>query len=107
MPYIGTWPLSSTLTLYLQTLGPTTMTATDADALPSYRVYHDTISAVLTSGAFALLDTANTDGFYAAQFVLSTTHGFSASGTYCLRKIATVSTITAAELDTFRIYLST
>ncbi len=106
MPYIGLWPLSSTLTVYLQTIAPDTASALDADTLPTYRVYNNLVSSPLTSGTFSLIDATNTDGFYAAQFVLSFTHGFSASGTYCIRKQATVSLVTAATLDIFRIYVS-
>src|SRR5262245_58288382 len=107
MPYIGTYALSSTLTIFLQTTSPNTASSTDADALPSYKVYINLVSSPLTSGTFSLIDSTNTEGFYAAQFVLSTTHGFSASGTYCVRKAAVVSTISAAQLDVFRIFLST
>lgn len=106
MPYIGTWALSSTMTLYLQTISPDTGDTVDADAAPTYRVYGNMTTAPLTDGTFALLDAVNTNGFYAAQFVLSTTHGFSASGTYCVRKQATISTVIGATLDVFRIYLS-
>jgi hypothetical protein len=106
MPFIGTWALSSTLTAYLQVTSPNTASAIDADTLPSYRVYCSTGNTPLTSGAFAQLDATNTDGFYAAQFVLSTTHGFSASGTYCIRKIELVCGVSTATLDIFRIFLS-
>lgn len=106
MPFIGRWVLSSTLTAYMQTIAPNTASAVDADSLPTYRVYHNLVSTPLTSGTFSLMDSTTTDGFYAAQFVLSTTHGFSASGTYCIRKQATVSGVIAADLDVFRIYTS-
>ena len=106
MPYLGTWALSSTMTIYVQTISPDTGSATNADSLPSYRVYANLTSTPLTSGVFSLIDGANINGFYAAQFVLSTTHGFSASGTYCVRKAAAISTILGATLDVFRIYLS-
>jgi hypothetical protein len=107
MPYIGTYALSSPLTVFLQTTSPNTASAVDADALPSYKVYINLVSAPLTSGTFSLIDGVNVDGFYAAQFVLSTTHGFSASGTYCIRKAASVSLVSAAQIDVFRIFLST
>lgn len=107
MPYIGTWPLCGTVTLYMQTESPNTASAVDADSLPGYRVYANLTSSPLTTGTFSLIDATVVDGFYAAQFILSTTHGFSASGTYCIRKQATVSTIVGAQLDTLRIFLST
>ena len=106
MPYIGTWALSSTLTMYLQLTSPNTASAVNADTVPSYRVYASTGNTPLTSGSLILLDSTNTLGFYTAQFVLSTTHGFSASGTYCIRKIALVCAVNAAQLDVFRIFLS-
>ena len=106
MPYLGTWAQSSVVTIYLQTASPNTASAVDADSLPIYRVYHDAGASAHASGTFALLDASNTDGFYAAQFTLSTTHGFSASGAWCVRKQATVCAVTAAQLDTFRIYIS-
>ena len=106
MPYIGTWPLCGTVTLYLQTESPNPASAVDADSLPGFRVYANLGTTPLTTGSFVLLDTGNVTGLYAAQFVLSTTHGFSASGTYCIRKHATVSTIVGAQLDTLRIFLS-
>lgn len=106
MPYIGTWPLSGILTVYLQAVSPNTASATDADILPVYRVYNNLVSTPLTTGTFSLIDSLLVDGFYAAQFTLSTTHGFSASGTYCIRKQATISAVLGAQLDVFRIFLS-
>lgn len=107
MPYLGTWPLSSTLTVYLQTISPETACGLSADSLPIYRVYHDMVATPLTTGSFAILDGGNVSGFYGASFVLSGSHGFSASGNYCIWKHATVSGISAAQLDTFRIFVST
>lgn len=106
MPYVGTWALSSVMTVYLQTQSPNTASAVDADVLPSYRVYGNVNATPLTSGVFAALDSANTDGYYAVQVALSVTDGFSASGTYCVRKVALVCAVLAAQLDIFRIYLS-
>ncbi len=106
MPYIGTWPLSGTITFYLQAESPNTASATTADSLPGYRVYNNLVSTPLTSGVFSLLDGATVLGLYGAQFILSTTHGFSASGTYCIRKQATVSAVVGAQLDVFRIFVS-
>ena len=106
MPFIGNYVISNPLTVYLQTLSIETGDALNADSLPIYRVYHDLISTPLTTGTFSNIDNANVCGFYAATFTVSTTHGFSASGSYCIRKQVTMSSIVAAQLDTFRVVLS-
>lgn len=106
MPYIGAYVVSAPLTVYVQTLSIETGNALAADSLPLYRVYHDLLSTPLTTGTFSLIDSSNVSGFYAATFTVSTTHGFSASGGYCIRKQVTMSGITGAQLDTFRVVLS-
>ena len=70
MPYLGRWQVSQTLTIFLQTISPNTADAVDADSLPTYRIYHDLTSSPLTTGTFSLIDSTNTNGFYAAAFVL-------------------------------------
>ena len=106
MPYLGTFVLSAPLTVYVQTLSIETGNALAADSLPLYRVYHDVISTPLTTGTFSLIDVANVSGFYAATFTVSGSHGFSASGSYCIRKEVVMSGVTGAQLDTFRVVLS-
>jgi hypothetical protein len=70
------------LTFTVPTHDPDTGVLTDADGVPSYRVYeHEDVPAILT-GNMALLDAANTTGFYSEQIAITTANGFELYNSY-------------------------
>ena len=78
------------LTFTVNTHDPETGEASDADALPTYRVYeHETAAPILT-GVMALLDAAGTTGFYAETIVCSALNGFEHGKSYSIYIEATV-----------------
>lgn len=101
--YLGQRVLGSTLTFYANTTRFDTGNATDADALPTYRVYKEETTIPILTGTMALLDPANTDGFYSEQITLSTANGFENGKDYCIRVQATVNAVTDADRRTFRV----
>lgn len=74
----------------------------DADAVPGYRVYEDETGTPLLTGSMALLDDANTLGFYSEQITLSAANGFELGKSYCIRTTIVVSGVTGVDLQTFQ-----
>jgi hypothetical protein len=87
--YIGSWKIGDSVTFYVNTHN-TTGVATDADSLPTYRVYEDENCTPLLTGSMALLDTANTNGQYSEQITLASGSGFEKGKSYTIRIEATV-----------------
>lgn len=100
---LGQWEIDDALTFTATTHDPTTGVATDADAVPSYRVYEDETGTAILTGSMALLDSSNTDGFYSEQITLSTANGFEASKSYSIIKTASVGGVTGNAVDTLQI----
>ncbi len=69
---------------------PDTGVLTDADAVPSYRIYEDETAAAILNGDMAKLDDANTTGFYTELIACTTANGFEVSKTYTVYISATV-----------------
>lgn len=103
MSYLGSWKIDDALTFYANTTRVDTGTATDADAAPAYRVYEDETSTPLLTGTMALLDGANTAGFYSEQITLSAANGFEKGKCYSIYISATVNSIAGAAHKTFQI----
>jgi hypothetical protein len=94
MSFLGTWQIDDLVTFYVNTHTPSTGAATDADSAPAYRVYeHETATPILT-GTMALLDDANTTGFYSEQITLSAANGFEIGKSYSIYIAATVGGVT-------------
>jgi len=75
--------LADTLTFTVLTKNATGE-LTDADAVPTYRVYEaETATAILT-GSMATLDTDNTTGLYAESIACTTANGFEAGKSYTI-----------------------
>ena len=74
--------LGNNLTFSICTHDPDTGVLTDADAVPTYRVYEDETGTAILSGVMAKLDDANTTGFYSEQIACTTANGFERSKTY-------------------------
>lgn len=97
MPYLGLWHLNDVLTFYADTTDTDTGQAADATTVPTYRIYLDAGGTPLVTGTMAILDDANTAGWYAGQITLSTANGFIIGAhQYAVRIQATVAGVTAA-----------
>jgi len=103
MAFLGTIKLGDNLTFYANTHTPSTGAAVDADAVPGYRVYEDETATPLLTGSMALLDDANTTGFYSEQIAVTTGNGFEAGKSYCVRITGVVASVTGVEVHTFSI----
>src|SRR5688572_6250602 len=88
--YIGSWKIDDLVTFVANTHTPSTGAATDADAVPSYRVYEDETGTAILTGNMAKLDDANTVGFYSEQITLSAANGFEKGKSYSIYISATV-----------------
>ena len=69
---------------------PDTGILTDADAAPSYWIYEDTTTLAILSGSMAVLDTANTTGFYVKLIACTAANGFENGKSYTIYIEATV-----------------
>jgi len=103
MSYIGSWKIDDLLTFTTQTQSFSTGAETDADAAPSYRVYEDETGTPILTGTMALLDDANTIGFYSEQITLSAANGFEKGKSYNVRIRAVVGGVASGSLRNFQI----
>lgn len=90
MSYYGSWKIDDVLTFVCNTHDPDTGVATDADAVPAYRVHEDETGAAILNDNMAKLDDANTVGYYSEQLTLSTANGFEKGKSYNIYISATV-----------------
>src|SRR3990172_4920168 len=77
--------------------------ATDADSVPSYRVYEDETGAAILTGSMAKLDDAGTTGFYSEQLTLSAANGLEKGKSYNVIMCALVSSVTYCTTESFQI----
>lgn len=82
--------LEDNLVFSICTHDPDTGILTDADALPSYRVYEDETAIAILTGTMAKLDDANTTGFYTESIACTAANGFESGKTYTIYIEATV-----------------
>lgn len=101
--YLGSWKIDDVLTFPANTHSSTTGAATDADAVPAYRVYEDETGTAILNGSMAKLDDANTTGFYSEQITLSAANGFEKGKCYTIYISAAVSSVTGTMNHTFQI----
>ena len=101
--YIGAYKINDVVTFYAQTQRMDTGVATDADSVPTFRVYQNTSDTAVQTGSMALLDATNTNGLYRAQVTLSVANGFAQGASYCIRIAATVNSVAGAVLRQFQI----
>jgi len=99
----GPWYIDDTLTFTVNTHTVTTGAATDADAVPSYRVYEDETGTAILTGNTAKLDDANTTGFYSEQLTLSAANGFEVGKSYSIYVAATVNSVAATQSFNFKV----
>lgn len=94
MGYLGSRKINDTLVFTVDTHDPTNNgAATDADSVPTYRVYEDETATPIITGSMAKLDDANTTGFYSEQITLSAVNGLEKGKSYNIYIEATVSSI--------------
>ena len=82
--------IGDNLVFSITTHDPDTGVLTDADAVPSYRVYEDETGTAILTGNMAKLDDANTTGFYTETITCSAANGFENGKTYSVYIEATV-----------------
>ena len=86
----GSVYLGDNLTFSICTHDADTGALTDASAAPAYRVYEDETATAILTGTMAVLDTANTTGFYTELIACTAANGFEAGKTYTTYIEATV-----------------
>lgn len=101
--YVGSWKIDDLLTFTVTTHRVDTGAATDADSVPTYRVYEDETGTPILTGSMALLDSANTAGFYSEQITLSAANGFEKGKSYNIYIAATVNTVVGATEKCFQV----
>jgi len=101
--YLGSWKIDDLLTFAANTHRFDTGQATDADSVPSYRVYEDETGTAILTGSMALLDDANTAGFYSEQLTLSAANGFEKGKSYTVYVSAAVNSVTGTTSHTFQL----
>ncbi len=99
----GPWYIDDTLTFTVNTHDVATGAGTDADAVPSYRIYEDETGTAILNGNTAKLDDANTVGFYSEQITLSAANGFEVGKSYSIYVAATVDSIAATQSYNFKV----
>ena len=82
--------LGNNLVFSVCTHDPDTGVLTDADAVPTYRVYEDETGTAILTGSMAKLDDANTTGFYTEQIACTAANGFEDGKSYTVYISATV-----------------
>jgi hypothetical protein len=82
--------LEQNLVFSVCTHDPDTGILTDADAVPTYRVYENETAAAILNGDMAKLDDGNTTGFYTELIACTTVNGFEDKKSYTVYIQATV-----------------
>jgi hypothetical protein len=99
----GPWYIDDTLTFTVITHRVDTGALTDADAVPSYRVYEDETGTAILTGSMAKLDDTNTTGFYSEQLTLSAANGFEVGKSYGIYVTAAVNSVTGGQTFNFKV----
>lgn len=81
------------LVFTVATHDPGTGVLTDADAVPTYRVYEDETATPILTGNMAKLDDANTLGFYSESIACTAANGFEDGKTYSIYVSAALSAV--------------
>lgn len=102
MSWLGSKKIDDTLTFSVNTHKVDTGVGTDADGVPTYRVYEDETGTAILNGSMAKLDDDNTVGFYSKQLTLSAANGFEAGKSYNIYITATVNGIAGTMHHTFK-----
>lgn len=79
------WRLDDVFVFAVNTHDPDTGSETDANAVPTYRVYENETTTPILAGSMAKLDDTNTTGFYSESIALSAANGFELGKCYHIR----------------------
>lgn len=101
--YLGSWKIDDLLTFSVVTHRVDTGALTDADAVPSFRVYEDETGTAIVTGSMAKLDDTNTTGFYSEQLTLSAANGYEKGKSYNIYITAAVNSVTSGTTRNFQI----
>lgn len=74
--------LGNAIAFGICTHDPDTGILTDADALPTYRIYEGVVTASILNGTMPLHDTVNSTGHYLQEITCSVANGFEVGKTY-------------------------
>ena len=85
--------LDSHLTFSVCTHDVATGLLTDADFVPTYRVYEDEIAAAILTGSMTKIDDANTTGFYSKKIACTVANGFESNKSYIIYIESTVDSV--------------
>lgn len=99
----GPWYIDDLLTFTVNTHDVATGAGTDADSVPSFRVYEDETGTAILTGSMAKLDDTNTVGFYSERITLSAANGFEVGKSYSIYVSATVDGVTATQSMNFKV----
>lgn len=103
MPDLGNhYAIGDTLLIPFQTKDGANA-ATDADSVPTYRIYERGGTTAVATGSSSKRDDANTTGYYEAEVTLSSASGFERGKFYVVQKFATIGGDTVTGYDTFYI----
>lgn len=100
---LGSWSIDDNLTFVVNTHVASSGAESDADSVPSYRVYEDETATPLLTGSMATLDGGSTTGHYSEQIALTSANGFERGKCYNIRTNATVSGIQGSVVYNFQI----
>jgi hypothetical protein len=103
----GPWYIDDLLTFTVNTHRVDTGVGTDADGVPTYRVYEDETGTAILTGSTAKLDDASTVGFYSEQLTLSAANGFEVGKSYSIYVSATVNSVVATQSFNFKVIAAT
>jgi len=95
--------LGEDLVFSVTTHDPDTGVLTDADSVPSYRIYEDETTAAILNGSMAKLDDVNTTGFYSELIAVTAGNGFEAGKNYTVYIEATVDSDTGGISYAFKV----
>jgi hypothetical protein len=101
--YLGSWKIDDVLTFTVNTTRFDTGVATDADAVPAYRIYENETGTAIVTGNMALLDSASTAGFYSEAVTLSAANGFEKGKCYNIYISAAVNSVTGTTSRNFQL----
>ena len=103
MSYLGSYAMDDVCTFYANTHTPSTGAAVDADTPPDYRVYEEVTGTPILTGTMALLDAANTAGFYSGQVTLTAANGFEVGKGYAIRIALVVGGATGVDMQRLQV----
>lgn len=99
--YLGSWKLEDITYVTVQTSSVTTGAATDAESVPTWRMYEDNTITPVTTGSFTTLNALA--GFYVAAITLAAAIGYEKGKSYSLRVAATVGAVIGADVHSLQI----